>query len=445
MTRLFLLFFLLTTDYWLLATSHAGTCVGNTGAQACNNPTPNLGLCRPNFGDTPVDLAVNCNWNEVDKKFASSTGSGGHAHTGASGEGPTLGTSALSFDVATQAELDAHNHNSTYLALAGGTLTGAVKLPSGATATPSLTFSSDDDTGFFYNGTSGRIIYTRNAQKLVGLGGNGVNYPSAYGMHWTANANDPEATPDTSMWRDLAGQIGQRISSTGTTKKPMAYSLYNLYGTDTGPISTEALVLGWNASNKALIETQFAGTNGVIRDLYVGPSGNACLYLQSNGASVWKTCAAGHLLPAVDNSVNIGDGTNDPALVYSYAFAVHGGSGSLSTLKRKTESITLSGASTASTITVPRYAVLGSIPQRVTTAITGATGYTLKMTNDSNQCQNGTAAIALNSTNPGTACVGKINNHTGADTITVTAVGSNFTGGVLRIVVYYDEITPPTS
>jgi len=31
------------------------------------------------------------------------------------------------------------------------------------------------------------------------------------------------------------------------------------------------------------------------------------------------------------------------------------------------------------------------------------------------------------------------------DTITITAVGGNFSGGVLRIVATYDESTPPTS
>jgi hypothetical protein len=453
MKRLFLLLAFCSLSFAFSLPAFGGTCVGNTGAQACNNPTPNLGLCRPNYLDDPVDLAINCNWNEIDKKFASTTGSGGHAHTGAAGEGPTLGTSSLSFDPATQAELDTHktsaDHDARYLLKAGDTATGVIKLPDGTSALPSLTWANEagNDTGFYYGGTSGRIIYTRNAQKLLGFGGNGLNFPSAYGVHWTANANDPEATPDTSVWRDTVGQIGQRISSTGTTKKPMAYALYNLYGTDTTPTSTEAIVFGWNASNKAAIETQFAGTNGVARDLYVGPTGSACYFVQSNGAAVWKACAAGDWLPAVDNAVKVGDGTLDPLSVSSHEYALNGGSGSFSKKVTKTQAITLTGASTASTITVPRYATLRSAAQRITTAITGAgvTSYTLKMTNDATQCQNGTTGITVNLTNPGTACFGKINNHTGADTITITAVGGTFTGGVVRIIVTYDEVIPPTS
>jgi len=61
-----------------------------------------------------VDQSVNCNWNEVDKKFASTAAAGGAKWDGTAGNGPlidittSLGSGGSLVDIATQAELNAH-------------------------------------------------------------------------------------------------------------------------------------------------------------------------------------------------------------------------------------------------------------------------------------------------------------------------------------------------
>ena len=60
--------------------------------------------------------------------------------------------------IATKQYVDGKTIGSPFLPLAGGTLTGALQLPNGALATPSLAFASDPDCGLYYHTTGTATI-----------------------------------------------------------------------------------------------------------------------------------------------------------------------------------------------------------------------------------------------------------------------------------------------
>lgn len=77
-----------------------------------------------------------------------------------------------------------HNHDSRYLQLTGGTLTGALLLPAGAAATPALSFSGDTNLGLYRIGTDILGIATNGVERMridangyVNIGGVNANYP----------------------------------------------------------------------------------------------------------------------------------------------------------------------------------------------------------------------------------------------------------------------------
>jgi len=77
-----------------------------------------------------------------------------------------------------------HNHDSRYLQLTGGTLTGALLLPAGAAATPALSFSGDTNMGLYRIATDVLGFATNGVERLridangyLNLGSVNANYP----------------------------------------------------------------------------------------------------------------------------------------------------------------------------------------------------------------------------------------------------------------------------
>jgi hypothetical protein len=121
------------------------------------------------------------------------------------------------------------------------------------------------------------------------------------------------------------------------------------------------------------------------------------------------------------------------------ALTAHGGR---VTLRAKEEELTLSGAftETADAAFLPDRAIVLGVASRTTQAITGASSYDVGISTEVNKF-GGTLGIALNSTNVGV--IGPTAFY--ADTkVRVTANGSNFTGGKVRLAVYFLEMTAPT-
>ncbi|MFZ0845980.1 MAG: DUF2793 domain-containing protein [Pseudolabrys sp.] len=118
-------------------------------------------------------------------------------------------------------------------------------------------------------------------------------------------------------------------------------------------------------------------------------------------------------------------------------------SGGRVTLRAKEEELTLTGAyvETADTAFIPDRAIVLGVSSRTTLAITGATSYGVGVAANTTQFGN-LLGTTLGSTNVGV--IGPSGFY--ADTkARVTANGSNFTAGKVRLVVYFIEMSAPTS
>lgn len=120
--------------------------------------------------------------------------------------------------------------------------------------------------------------------------------------------------------------------------------------------------------------------------------------------------------------------------------------GSLISVKKATELLSgLSGATATSTNLIPDGALVLAVVTRVTTAITGATSFDIGDGVDADRW-GATIAVAAGTTSGHadyTATTVQI--FTSANSIVLTANGSNFTGGAVRVTVYYIDATAPTS
>ncbi len=120
------------------------------------------------------------------------------------------------------------------------------------------------------------------------------------------------------------------------------------------------------------------------------------------------------------------------------ALTAHGGR---VTLRAKEEELTLSGAfvETSDAAFIANRAIVLGVASRTTLAITGASSYGVGVSGEADKF-GGTLGVSLNSTNVGV--IGPTAFY--ADTkVRVTANGANFTGGKVRLVAYFLEMTAP--
>jgi hypothetical protein len=122
------------------------------------------------------------------------------------------------------------------------------------------------------------------------------------------------------------------------------------------------------------------------------------------------------------------------------ALSVHGGR---VTLRAKEEEVVLAGAfvDTADPAFIPDRAIVLGVASRTTLAITGATSYGVGVLGNTTEFGN-LLGVALNATNNGV--IGPTAFY--ADTrVRVTANGGNFTAGKVRLIVYFLEMSVPSS
>lgn len=111
-----------------------------------------------------------------------------------------------------------HNHSSTYLALTGGTLTGAVTFPSGSYASPSV-LVGDTDVGLYSDTTNAlqvragtvRFIFSGNGDAFyphsngaTNLGLSGNRWDTVYAATGTINTSDERE-------KDILGRAGRGL------------------------------------------------------------------------------------------------------------------------------------------------------------------------------------------------------------------------------------------
>ncbi len=158
------------------------------------------------------------------------------------------------------------------------------------------------------------------------------------------------------------------------------------------------------------------------------------------------TPAQGELIVDVTNNrVVVGDGSTAggwPAARLIEAGGAVGPNGSAVKMNVSEIPLTgLSGASVTATNAIPAGALVVACSVRVTTAIAGATSFSVGYTG-STSAFGSALGISVGSTNEG--MIGP-NPFYSATNVIVTAAGGSFTGGAVRLAVMYLSMTPPTS
>jgi hypothetical protein len=127
-------------------------------------------------------------------------------------------------------------------------------------------------------------------------------------------------------------------------------------------------------------------------------------------------------------------------------FALEGARGGKLNFKTATASVTCSGASSDASNIIPAGSLVFGVLVRVTTAITGATGFdvgdgtTVDLWGDDVAIAANTATTLANwKAQSGTIFHPKL--YTSTTSVRLTAVTANFTAGVVRVVVFYMDAT----
>ena len=158
------------------------------------------------------------------------------------------------------------------------------------------------------------------------------------------------------------------------------------------------------------------------------------------------TPAQGELIVDITNNrVIVGDGATAggfAAAKLTEAGAARGANGSALTLNVAEIAVSgLSGATVTASGAIPAGALVVACAVRVTTAITGATSFSVGYTGSTSAFGSG-LSIASGSTNEG--MIGP-NPFYSATDVVLTAAGGGFTGGAVRLSVMFLNMTPPTS
>ncbi len=105
----------------------------------------------------------------------------------------------------------------------------------------------------------------------------------------------------------------------------------------------------------------------------------------------------------------------------------------------------LTGASVSASSLIPAGAVVLGVTARVTTAITGATGFDIGDGVDQDRW-GANIATALDTTSDNSDWTAQtITNFASANDVVLTALTSGFTAGAVRVTVHYTSPTAPTS
>lgn len=116
-------------------------------------------------------------------------------------------------------------------------------------------------------------------------------------------------------------------------------------------------------------------------------------------------------------------------------------SGAQSNFEIISEEVSLSGASVDTTIVIPNPSIVFNVSCRVNTEVTGASSFDVGVAGNTSQF-GGSIPLTVGTANAG--IIGPTGFY--AETpIRLTANGSNFTGGAVRVAIHYYKATVPTS
>lgn len=157
-------------------------------------------------------------------------------------------------------------------------------------------------------------------------------------------------------------------------------------------------------------------------------------YVPSNGWLVWVEDEAQLVVKSGATWLNVMNGAS--AVV---ATSAHGAQMQFVVAEELLSG--LSGATRDSTITIPNGAIVFNVSERVITAITGATSFSVGIAGEAGKFGS-SLGIGAGGSNVGT--IGPTGFYSPTP-IRLTSSGGNFTGGAVRIAIHYYLPNPPTS
>ena len=199
----------------------------------------------------------------------------------------------------------------TYVPLAGGTMTGALTLPAGTVSAPSLNVATStglyrygaSNLGFAVDGLecavlSGSALYLTQSGASIQL-----TSTAAYGF----SSGSAPGTSDVLLYRDAAATLAQR---NGTTQQ-----IFRLYNTYTDASNYERLTLTGVAGTSVNITAETLGTGGDNIDIVLTPAGtgqvkffvggSALFYVDQSGDTYSRNFIANNLRMAIGGNYDV--------------------------------------------------------------------------------------------------------------------------------------------
>lgn len=185
------------------------------------------------------------------------------------------------------------------------TVGGQILAKDGTAGSPSYSFASQTDLGFFReSATNIRVVIAGVGKSQFGAANLDLNSSSRLG--WNSTADLSTGAIDLSLYRDASNTLALRNGASAQT-----LNLYNTY-TDASNYSR----LGISAGANMAIETQNLGTGGAV-NLIIGAGAGGGLFLESAGSLRWQLNTGGHFIAQTDNSYDIGaSGATRPRSIY---------------------------------------------------------------------------------------------------------------------------------
>jgi len=170
----------------------------------------------------------------------------------------------------------------TYLAKAGGTMTGALTLPAGTVSAPALLFTGGGtNTGVYLSGASELSIAVGGVQRAVVDTGGFYATTTAMGVYSNTGYLSLGLANDIRIYRDAAATLAQR---NGT-----AQQIFRLYNTYTDASNYERLTLTGVAGTSVNITAETLGTGGDNIDVVITPAGTGNVKFGTHSAIAAET------------------------------------------------------------------------------------------------------------------------------------------------------------
>ncbi len=236
---------------------------------------------------------------------------------------------------------------------------------------------------------------------------------------------------------------GQINLIAGTAAAPS----FTLGGEQTGMYLNSTGYLGFTALGVGLMYMGKLGNNVQIGNaIGVAAANGFVFYAANNALALSVDASAGTVVRSGGLSVSF-LGAAPPGGGILYDGLTGGSNGANAQLKAATTTTgaLTSGATKTLTGLIPAGSLVSGIVTRVTTLITGATSYSVGDTVNAIAYGSTLAVAAGTTSNIANFTLAGPQFYPAATDVIITANGSNFTAGNIRVTVYYTSLTAPTS